>query len=114
MKPTIKNATIEKAYITLERGSFITMSLQLAHEDGHQVFAGGYNLYNVRFPYVGYLAHFVARAMQLTGVDNFNQLPGKNIRILSDDSRIYRIGHIYKDDWFDPDADIAMSKDMDQ
>ena len=45
---------------------------------------------------------FIARIMNVVGVDEWESLPGKYVRAVADHSKVYRIGHITEDKWMDP------------
>lgn len=111
---TIKNAIIESVSINSEHG-LLTAYLFLKYDVGSQGF-GGYALYLPKsFAHHETLSpagHFIWRAMEIAGVDSWSEIIGKSVRArIGDDDYIKAIGHIIKDDWFDPAQDFrAMRK----
>lgn len=111
MSRAIKNAIITSAKLYVEdRIGYLTITLGLDFGDGaHQGF-GQYRLYvPPHFQHHNLLSicgHFIYRILQIAGVDDWSSLAGKTIRVDSDNGEVYRIGHIVKDDWFDPEAEF--------
>lgn len=101
------NAIIEEVNITIEQG-FLTMDLCLDSGYYTSLF-GGEVLYsnNENSSRANVCGLFLYRCMQIAGVDNLKDITGKAIRILiGDDDKIEAIGHIVKEDWFDPSQEF--------
>jgi hypothetical protein len=105
----IKNAVIES--VTLEKGDrgFLQCWLQLSYGGTGQGF-GGYVLYLPKsyshHELKSLAGHFIFRCMEIAGVERWDQLQGRTIRVRSEHHKVHAIGHIVKDDWFDPSADF--------
>ena len=114
----IKNAIIQSASITAENHGLLEAWLDLDFGGSGQGF-GGYALYlpkNFTHHLVNSVAgHFIWRVMEVAGVTRWEDLKGRTIRVMTDSDRnfggrIVAIGHIVKDDWFDPTKDFGGAK----
>lgn len=110
----IKNAVIES--VTLEKGDrgFLQCWLHLSYGGSGQGF-GGYVLYLPKsyshHELNSIAGHFIFRCMEIAGVERWEHLPGRTIRVRSDLEKVHSIGHIVKDDWFDPTEDFSAKAD---
>lgn len=108
----IKNAVIESADINTEHG-MLDCWLHLDFGGSCQGF-GGYALYLPKsykhHQVMSVAGHHIYRIMEIAGVEKWSQLKGKTIRVAGTWSKIERIGHIVKDDWYSPAADFASVK----
>ena len=110
----VRNAIITSAPLTKADNGVLIAWLQVSYgESGFQSF-GGYSLYvpkanlaNVMHSCAG---HFIWRVLEIAGVEEWSQLPGKTIRVRIEGDRIDAIGHIVEDDWFCPREDFAAAK----
>lgn len=112
-----KNAVITSVSLSRADHGVLSMWLMLDYGGTAQGF-GGYNLYlpksfthcNNQWNYAG---HFIYRCLEIAGVDRLQQLKGKTIRVRLDSpyGSIISIGHIVKDDWFDPKKDFTEIKE---
>lgn len=105
----IKNAVIESARFDTERG--LSAWLMLDYGGSGQGF-GGYMLYLPKdWKYHGgqpnFCGHFIYRCLQIADVDDWSKLRGRTIRVKATFGGVQAIGHIVKDDWFDPKAEFA-------
>ena len=110
-----KNAVIEKATITNDDHGLLTVWLTLDYGGSCQGF-GGYALYlpktfkHHKLKGPNYAGHFLWRVMEIAGVVQWDQLEGKTIRVRAQHGGVEAIGHIVKDDWFNPGEDFGATK----
>jgi hypothetical protein len=109
MYPIIENARIERTTLGVEDHGFMTVWLHLSFGRGGQGF-GGHALDDKpkatgmpRRP-TAYGLAYIMRVMEAVGVDRWENLPGKHVRIARNEYNglIVAIGHIIEDKWFDP------------
>lgn len=109
----IKNAIIDNVRIEIEDHRSLTVWVTLDYGGTGQGF-GGYALYlpkNFTHHELKSVAgHFIYRVLEIAGVDRWDSLSGKTVRALCDHNRIEAIGHITKDDWFNPSKDFEEVK----
>jgi hypothetical protein len=105
----IKNAIIRSAELNTDNG-FLSGWIDLDYGKGGQMF-GGIALYlpksflnhTIESP----AGHWISRVMKIAGVDKWSQLSGKTIRVKATLDKVTEIGHIVKDDWFNPTEDFS-------
>ena len=108
-----KNAIITHATITCDDHGLLSAWLTLDYGGSGQGF-GGYSLYLPKsFKYHTLLSpagHFLWRVMEIAEVVEWGKLVGKTIRVKAEEHRVHAIGHIVKDDWFNPSEDFSALK----
>lgn len=106
----IKNAIIRSVKLGFSDRGFLDAWLDLDYGGSGQGF-GGYTLYlppsfshhKLESP----AGHFLFRAMVVAGVESWDQMAGRSVRVKANHSGVEAIGHIVKDDWFCPKDDFA-------
>lgn len=99
-----RNAVIEKARITREDHGVLSVWLMLDYGDSSGQGFGGYALYAAkRFDCAG---QFIWRVLDIVGVDSWDKVERKTIRVRCGHGSIEAIGHIIKDDWFVPKTEM--------
>lgn len=103
-----RNAIIERAVIKNDDRVGLTAILNLNYGGLCQNF-GYFCLYqpNAGVRTVNAMGHFIYRVLEVAGVNSWDELAGKAVRVVCDAEHIEKIGHIVKDIWFDPDEEIC-------
>jgi hypothetical protein len=107
----VKNAIIESVSIT-NADYGLTIWLILDYGGSGQGF-GGYSLYSTKHnthfnTQWNVCGHFIQRVMEIVGVEEWNEIPGKTIRVKANQHGVQAIGHIINDDWFDSKKEFAL------
>lgn len=85
----------------------LTAMLTLDYGGSAQGF-GGLRLYRSMDDKQNYAGHFIWRVMEIAGVSRWSELVRKPVRARQDGSAVYAIGHILKDEWFNPTEDFKV------
>jgi hypothetical protein len=108
MSVETKNAVITGASFDTERG--LSAWVHLDYGGSGQGF-GGYLLYapegwRAHASPVNYAGHFIYRVLEVAGASDWSKLAGKTVRVKADFGKVHALGHIVKDDWFDPEQEF--------
>lgn len=102
----IKNAIINSVRLSTEDYGCLVGWINLEYDGSGQSF-GGFCLHNIGKKDVdGCAGLFLSRCIRIGGVDTWEALPGRTIRVKCDHSKVAAIGHIINDDWFTPEEDL--------
>jgi len=105
-----KNAVIKSTELTIADHGLLTGWLHLDYEDCSQGF-GGYVLYLPKtfdhHKLYSLAGHWIFRVLEIAGVEEWSKLPGRTIRVRAEYDCVHAIGHIIKDEWFNPREDFA-------
>lgn len=110
----VKNAIIKSARFDNERG--LSAWLDLDYGGSGQGF-GGFMLYVPsswgrpgelpKEPQLNYCGHWIYRCLEIAEVSDWSKLAGRTIRVRGEEwGPKSAIGHIVKDDWFDPKVEF--------
>jgi hypothetical protein len=105
----LKNAVITGTELNTKEG-FLTGWLFLKYEVFCQNFGGRALYLPASFTHhtvESVAGHWICRVMEIAGVTRWSELPGKAIRVKAAPGNVIEIGHIIKDDWFNPEKDFA-------
>ena len=109
MNDEIQNAIIKAVTLSTDDHGCLSSWITLDYGGSGQGF-GGYALYRpkncIHHALQSVAGHFIWRVMEIAGVTNWNELEGKTIRAKCSHTGVSAIGHIVKDDWFNPTEDF--------
>jgi hypothetical protein len=101
-----RNATIKSTFLGYEDHQILTCFLNLDYGDSGQSF-GGYALdaydkdKDDRVATVA-CGTWIKEILEVVELKSWEKLPGTHIRVKQDNGRVYAIGHLLKDKWFEP------------
>lgn len=102
----IRNAIIKSTSLSSADHGVLSSFIHLDFGGTGQGF-GGYSLYSPEYKEQQTGAGiFIWRVMEIAGVTEWKNLPGQTVRVKADHSKVHAIGHIIKDDWFDPSQEF--------
>jgi hypothetical protein len=100
-----KNAIIKSVTLSNADHGCLSSFIQLDFGDSSQGF-GGYNLYSKGIRNGNYAGLFINSVLEVVGVNEWSKLVGKPVRVKADYGKVYAIGHIIEDKWFDPEQEV--------
>lgn len=112
MKQEIRNARIASTTLgpKASDGRCFSSFVHLEWKGGGQGFGGfAFDAWNKpmdRRVGCAWGMEFIARTLEAVGVESWEELKGKYVRIDGDHARIHGIGHIVEDKWFYPERDL--------
>lgn len=111
----IVNARIDSTMLGVEGHGILSCMIGLDYGGTHQGF-GGYGMDEplkddtgkfIRRQGTAFGCEFIRRVLEVVGVERWEDLKGQHVRVKRGDGwngEILAIGHIIKDEWFDPKA----------
>lgn len=99
MNREIRNAVIESTTLGFEDHGIMTAFLNTMSDSLGQGF-GGYSM-NGKWG-----MEFIKHVLKTLEVESWEDLPKTHLRVDASSDKIHRIGHIIKDQWFDPAFDL--------
>lgn len=97
MEAEIKNAMIESTFLGREGHGIPALFIYLDYGDSTQTF-GGWEL-----TYPAYGIKFIMNIHNTLEVPSWEKLPGTYCRVKATRTKVIAIGHIIKDQWFEPE-----------
>ena len=108
---SVQNAIIKSATLSTADHGILTGYVNLDYGGEEQGF-GGYCLWSPkRAPGQNMCGLWVWRVMQVADVTEWRDLPGKCVRVRRQNGLAVAIGHVIKDDWFEPDVEFNADKE---
>lgn len=105
-----KNAVITGTNLFIER-DMLTAFVNLEYGKSSGQGFGGYELDKWDEGTQNYIPSkscglFIRRVLETVGVDKWENLKGKHVRVKADREKIYAIGHILENSWFEPESEF--------
>ena len=88
----IINAKIESTFLGFEDHGLFTFYLNLAYGGSGGQSAGGYFI-------VGKFYSLIPKILKIVGVEKWEDLPGKHIRVRAEHGKVHEIGNVLEDKW---------------
>lgn len=103
----IKNAKIESTSFGFEGHGILSSTITFDYGGGgHQGF-GGFALAGTEDKPNQVCGLWLTQVLKVVGVEKWEELVGKYVRVKIRDGRIVEIGHITEDKWFNPVDEFA-------
>ena len=101
-----RNARIESTMLGIEDHGILTACLTLDYDGSGQGFGMMVFDHEKRDGQkcaTPFAARFIRSVLETVGVDNWEDLPGKNVRVRATHDKVHAIGNILKNKWFYPE-----------
>jgi hypothetical protein len=104
----LRNAKIKSTTLGFEDHGILTAYIQLDYSSSGQSFGGyGFGATESQLEaQEGFGATFIATILDVIGTDQWEKLPGKYVRVIQDNQKVYAIGNILENKWYSPGVTI--------
>ena len=102
------NAIVTDYSLYLHNGFALTLTIGLKYGDGFECQCfGDWVLQSAnKKEYLSPAGFYIKRVMEICGAENIEDIVGKYIRVKHTSNKVYAIGNIIDDDWFNPVEDL--------
>ena len=111
------NARIESTNLGVEDHGILTVFIYLDYGGTSQGFGGhfldDYDEKTNKRTASKACGLFVKKVLEVVGVENWEDLPGKFVRVKCEHSKIHEIGNIIEDKWFNPSKELEKLEEND-
>ena len=94
----VKNAVIKKTFLGFEDHGIMTCMIDLDYGSCSMQGFGGYAFSGS----TAFGMQFIMAVLNVVGVDSWEQLVGKHVRVQAHSAKVEQIGNILDDRWFNP------------
>jgi hypothetical protein len=93
----IRNAIIKRTFLGIEDHGIFTAVITLDYGSSQQ----GFGQHNLEFKDYGIA--YLRKILEAVGVNEWEELQGQTVRVKCEHTKVYAIGNIIQDKWFEPE-----------
>ena len=109
----VLNAVVTKTTLGIEDHGCLSSFIYVDRQGGCSQGFGGWALHLppsfTHHELKSVAGHFICRVLDVCGVESWDKVAGKAVRICEKGGRLVAIGHIINDDWFIPKSDFEQA-----